>query len=158
MKSIILVGIIWAFNFSEVANKDDKSCVDGGSVSINFQFGNGSTCSGMGICRFGLLFNSGGPNLGAYPSGNVSPGGMMGNIRLNNLDSGFELQFSKDEIVKNQPDKLVFLDGKSAVTFTERFQIPNEVREALEANQDLVIKPGTYPLTFIDGIFTIKFP
>lgn len=152
MKSIILIGIIWAFNFSDVTRSTNTSCVDGGSVSINLQFGHSLACTGWGICNVVLAYSSSGILEGPYPRG------MKGNIILNTLDSGFELQFSKNELMKNQPDKLEFLDGKSEVTFTERFQISDEVREALEAKQDLVIKPGTYPLTFIDGIFTIKIP
>jgi hypothetical protein len=150
MKSIILLGLIWAFNIGDVANKENKSCVDGGSVSISFRVGHGLDCTGWGICYLKLSFSSASGQLGAFP--------MMGSIKLNNLDNGFELKFSKDELMKNQPDKLGFIDGKSEVTFTQEFQIPNEVREALESKQNLTIKPGTYPLTFIDGIFTIKFP
>lgn len=70
----------------------------------------------------------------------------------------FAMELSREEIRNTQPDKLEFLDGKSEITFDKPYTFPDDIKSALGATKDLVIMPGSYPVNFKDGLFTIKFP
>ena len=109
-------------------------------------------CYLLGICRITFI--------NSHPGGLGMPyqDSKSDNILLSEELKSFEIQLSRDRLLESQPDKLEYLDGKSSVTFTQGYDIPVEVESALNASRDLMIRPGTYPLTFIDGIFTIKFP
>jgi hypothetical protein len=154
MKSVILIIVISMLQVCSGFANSGNPLEIGSKLSLAIEFGNGPQCSGWGICHLGMIIGIG--TRGG--TGGAMGFGFTGHIQLNNTNSGFDLDFSKDDLLKYQADKLIYLDGKTNVTFSETFQLSNDIRDALGAGQDLIIRPGTYPLTFIDGIFTIKLP
>lgn len=150
MKTIILLFATCIFCLSIISAESFTYPDDGGRLTVTIEFGSGRDCTGWGICDLDVLYMSEG-----YAR---SFGGLGGRLQVNESDGYFELAFSKDDLAKYQPDKLVLVDGKSEVTFDEGFVFSMEVQDNLDAEKPLEIKPGTYPLKFIDGLFTIKFP
>lgn len=114
------------------------------------EIGQFPNCLFLGLCR--IIF------LGAGPMGTNMTDSPSDNIIISDDLKSFEIQLSKERLVNSQPDKLEYFEGKSTVTFTQGYEFPSEIRSALNASKDLMVRPGTYPLTFVDGIFTIKFP
>ncbi|HUR31533.1 MAG TPA: hypothetical protein VMZ69_08860 [Saprospiraceae bacterium] len=120
-------------------------------VRILVTIGQWPGCIAFGLC--GLVWYREGSNFGVPYADSPTD-----NILISEDMKNLEIQISRDRLLNSQPEKLDYLDGKSSVTITQSFEIPTEIKTALKAQKDLVIRPGTYPLTFIDGIFTIKFP
>jgi len=149
MKQFILICAACLWGFSNVVAVPVIPPEGGGSLSVRFYFGNGRDCDGWGICDVDVMYVSDPKILGGL-------GG--GRLQINPTNNYFELTFSRDDVVKYQPEKMGFLDGKSEVSFETGYVFPEEVRKGLEAERDLIITPGSYPLHFADGLFTIKFP
>ena len=149
MKTIILLFATCALCLSILSAKGVISNA-GGKLTLMVEFGNGRDCTGWGICGVDIL----------YMSDNITKamGGIAGRLQISESERYFELAFSRDDLVKYQPEKLVFVDGRSEITIDDGFVFSKEVQDELDAEKPLEIKPGTYPLKFIDGLFTIKFP
>ena len=69
-------------------------------------------------------------------------------------------------IVKVKAESLTKYDGgsalpyfrdKSSITIPDPYPLPEETCKALKAKPPLTIKPGSYPVTFDDGIYTVIF-
>lgn len=149
MKQFILIFMLGIFCLNTSYGNIWIPPDDGIKVRIILELGSGRDCDGWGICDSQFVI---------YSDGFRGGGALLGSVSVSPDNNYFELTFSRDDLVKYQPDKLGFLADKSVVTFDEQYVFPSEVREAAEAEKDLVIKPGTYPLSFVEGLFTIKIP
>lgn len=151
MKQFILICAACLLGFSNLLAKPITPPDGGGRLSVLLYLGHGRQCEGWGICDMDIVYISDVSVFGGGP-------GFGGRLQISPDNSHIELTFSRDDVIKYQPEKMVFLDGKSEVTFEEGFVFSDEVREGLEADKDLRINPGSYPLSFVDGLFTIKIP
>lgn len=52
---------------------------------------------------------------------------------------------------------LPYFKDKTSVTIPDPYPLPEETCKALGAKPPLTIKPGTYPVTLADGIYTVVF-
>jgi len=149
MKQFILICAACLLGFSNALARPVTPPDGGGRLSVLLYIGHGRHCEGWGICDIEVLYVSDGSILG---------GAAGGRLQITPDNRYVELTFSKEDVMKYQPEKMVFLDGKSEVTFETGYVFSEEVREGLDADRDLKINPGSYPLRFVDGLFTIKFP
>lgn len=151
MKQLIFIYAVSILCISMLTARQKLPPDDGIKVRIVVEFGDGRTCEGWGICDVDFIITS---STDFYDR----LGGIVGNVSITPDNKHLELAFTRDDLLKYQPEKLALVDGRSEVTFVEGYVFPKEVQEELNAEREVEIKPGTYPLTFIDGLFTIKFP
>jgi hypothetical protein len=149
MKQFILICAACLWGFSSVLAVPTTPPDGGGRLNVRFYIGHGRDCVSWGICDIEIMYMSDPSILGGLG---------VGGLQISPDKRYFELSFSRDDVEKYQPEKMVFLDGKSEVTFETGYVFSEEVRKGLEADRDLIITPGSYPLRFVDGLFTIKFP
>lgn len=113
---------------------------EGPKVSVSFEIGKGSFCTGWGLCYI-----------------EITVGVKMGYVETNGGGSWI-LSLPKDVLAKYEPDALVHVDGKSSVTFDEPFVLPAEINKAVGAEQDLMIKANVkYQVSFENGYYRIFF-
>ncbi len=56
-------------------------------------------------------------------------------------------------------DLLIQFDGNNLVTFPDKYVLPQDIRKALGAVDDLIIHANTpYPLKYENGEYIISFP
>lgn len=103
-------------------------------------------CPGLGLCKITVSAN--------YPT----EGMVNGNLGVNNESSNLTIGIPEAEILKSQPDKIVFFKNKTSVFFEEGFTMPTEINTATKAYKAIVIKAGEYPLTYKNGIYYIEIP
>lgn len=71
---------------------------------------------------------------------------------LNTMD----IQLSRSQIQKEQPDKLVYFEGKNSVTFEEDYTFPPDIQEALKSDHPLTVPAGTDTLITDGDNYIIK--
>lgn len=117
-------------------------------IKINLSIGKKSqpeTCPNFGICDFSI-------------STNYRDGFINGTLDVNTVDRSMVLSIYEKDILKVQPDKLVFLKGRNSVTLSEDFTLPSEFNRAANISRPMVFKKGEYLLTYKNGMYIIEFP
>lgn len=102
-------------------------------------------CPGFGFCSFTISVS--------YEEGSVN-----GNLGVDNQTGIMTVGISEADILKVQPDKIIYFKGKNSVTFTEGFTMSAEIKNATKASRNLEIKAGEYPLTYKNGMYYIEIP
>ena len=116
-------------------------------ITIKVEIGRKSlpNCPAFGLCD--VTFNI------SYQEGSVN-----GTLDVSNERSSMILGINERDILKVQPDKIVYLKDKKSVVFAEDFVMPAEINKAVKSLKPLVIKKGEYPLTYKNGVYFIEFP
>jgi hypothetical protein len=138
MKKIILTSIV-ALLFASAS-------FAGVVITIKIEVGKKSqpNCPGFGWCGMSI---------------NVSlEDGMKGTFNYDAERASVIIGIPESEILRVQPNKLVYFKGKSSVVFEEDFIVPQEILSAIKANNSIIIKKGEYPITYTKGIYFIEFP
>jgi len=104
-----------------------------------------TTCPNFGFCDFSINTS--------YQDGSVN-----GTLDVNEERGSMFIAIYEKDILKVQPDKIVYFKGKDSVIFSEDFVLPTEFNIASKVTKPLIIKKGNYPLTFNKGIYYIEFP
>lgn len=101
-------------------------------------------CTGLGICT-AVVTTTG------YCDGSVN-----GTLDVDQERGSMILSLNGNDIQNIQPDKLVFFSNKTELTFDEDFTFPVEFNTAVQATKPLVIKKGTYGLSYKSGKYCIE--
>lgn len=105
----------------------------------------------LGICKIGFCvvidFSDNAPGSGQIPC----------SISINRNDE-LVIQLSEDNISKYDPGLLKYFEGRTTVSFDDTYDITEEVSKGLQPRGQVVIRPGTYPLSYQNGIYTLVFP
>lgn len=104
------------------------------------------SCEGFGICT------------AAVTTTGYSDGSVYGTLDVDQERGSMILSINANDIQNIQPDKLVFFSNKTELTFDEDFTFPVEFNTALQASKPLVIKKGTYDLSYKSGKYCIEIP
>lgn len=92
-------------------------------------------------------------------SANYPTEGMVGgNLGVNNDSKILTVGISEAEILRVQPDKIVYFKNKTSVIFEEDFIMPSEINVATKAYKPIVIRAGEYPITYKNGMYYIEMP
>lgn len=102
-------------------------------------------CSGFGFC---LILRS-----SSYADGAIN-----GSIDVNEERGSMIISINASDIQKMQPDKMSYFNNKSTVIFTEDYALTEDLNRALQAQKPLLIKKGTYDLSYSNGKFYIEIP
>src|SRR5687767_6826125 len=158
MKTIISLLFMTVISMSQLRASDIKAPdYDGPVITIAIEIGIPPMCIwGWRICK--ITFGGPAP----------TKEGLSGVIEYNPKTSGggsgggggssWTLTFSREDFSKYYPDFLSNVDGKNTVTFEGSYTLPSEIRDALGATQDLMIKEKTpYPIVFVGGNYSITF-
>ena len=78
-------------------------------------------------------------------------------MKLDNNQLIMEVRESSLKIYENGTT-LPYLNGKSSITLDEKTELPPSYLQQLGSPRPIVIKAGTYPVTYKDNIYTIVFP
>ncbi len=148
MKTLLVTFIIGILGISSMFANVRIPPTDVLKIFFIFEIGKKPSCIEWSICDVGVFFSSWGA-LG---------GGLMGGLLVDKNKGFFELDFSRDDLIKYQPEKLALIDGRTSITFDEPYVFPKEIQKALGAEKDLLIPKGDYPVVIRDNIYTIKFP
>jgi len=101
-------------------------------------------CPGFGFCKVSISLKE--------------PGMLTGTtLQVDEAKNVLIIGISEKDILENQPDKLGYFRGKSSVLFEEDVIFPKEINQKIGAKNDLLIREGTYPISFSDGVYYIKF-
>jgi hypothetical protein len=68
------------------------------------------------------------------------------------------IQLLENNIAKFDPGLLKFLAGKTTVTIDDTYDITEDISKGLQPQGRVVIRPGTYPFTYVNGVYTFTFP
>jgi len=105
--------------------------------------------TGFGFCLITTLGTEGGSNTSVE---NYCPVQMM--LEGDQLF----LQVTETALATwEQGSTLPYFKGKSSVTFEESAEIPADISRKLGSQVPLVIKAGTYPVTYRNGTYTVTF-
>ncbi len=104
-----------------------------------------ATCPGFGLCSI--------DKTNAYIEGMVN-----GTLDVNEDRGSMIVGLYEKDILKVQPDKMVYFKDKISVIFTEDFVMPAEINAATKASKPLVIKKGEIPLTYRNGMYYFEIP
>lgn len=102
-------------------------------------------CRGFGFC---LIESS--------PS--YTDGAINGSIELYEERGSMIISINESDIQKMQPDKMIYFNNKSTVVFAEDYAMTEDLNRALQAKKPLLIKEGTYDLSYSNGKFFIEIP
>lgn len=75
-----------------------------------------------------------------------------------NRDNEMVIRLSESNLSKYDPELLKYFTGKSTVTFDDTYDITEEISKATQPQGRVIIRPGTYPLLYQNGVYTITFP
>jgi TANFOR domain-containing protein len=156
---------------------NNAGSTQGGSslgASVRIVIGKRShNCAGFGICNIIIVLDP--PPLPprepdppkpdekkgdkAVPDSRLDPKKpkVYGSIRLAEDGNTISVALSEEDIKKHQPDKLIYFNGKSSVTFEQDNPVaPKMWRNRLGVANPLIIKAGTYPLSRSGGFYVIE--
>ncbi|MHC1774919.1 MAG: hypothetical protein AB9834_05835 [Lentimicrobium sp.] len=102
-------------------------------------------CYGFGFC----LITS---------SSSYTDGAINGAIDVNEERGSMIISINESDIQKMQPDKMSYFNNKSTVIFAEDYALTEDLNRALQAKKPLLIKKGTYDLSYSNGKFYIEIP
>jgi hypothetical protein len=117
-------------------------------IRVNLSIGRKSqpaTCPGIGFCSFSV------------GSSNME-GLVNGTLDINEARGSMIIAIAEKDIQKYQPDKLVFFKNKSNLIFTEDYTMPGEINSAAKVTKPLIVKKGTFPLSYKQGMYFIEIP
>lgn len=139
MKKIILTTL--------VALMMASSSFAGVVITVKISIGKKSIpgCPNFGLCDLSIS--------ASYQDGLVN-----GTLAVDQLKQSMILGINEKDILKVQPDKIIYFKGKGSVIFTEDYILPSEFNTAAKVKAPLVIKKGEYPVTYLKGIYYIEFP
>jgi len=144
MKRIFFIALIGILFSSAFAGPTITVKVEIGKKKINGQPVTG--CPQFGFCRISI------ENIGAGTE-NMS----KGTLQVSDDAKSVTIGIQEADILRYQPDKINYFQKKTSVTFDEDFVFPEDINNAAKASKPLVIKAGTYPLSYKDGIYYITF-
>jgi hypothetical protein len=116
-------------------------------IKVELEIGRKSipNCPGFGICSIKV----------SVDAANTA---IMGNLVYDKEKSTVVISIPESEILRYQPDKLVYFKDKSTVTFMENVTFPADVCLALKSSNQIVIKNNTYSITYNKGVYYIEVP
>lgn len=103
-------------------------------------------CKGLSICT------------AAVTTTGYSDGYVNGTLDVDEERGSMILSLIGNDLQNIQPDKMVYFQNKTEITFDEDFTFPVEFNTALQASKPLVIKKGTYDLSYKSGKYCIEIP
>ncbi len=117
-------------------------------IKITLEFGKKSqpNCPGFGLCKCGISFPG------------SQDGSVNGAMDINTDKMSMIIGVNEKDIVNIQPEKIVYFKGKSVVTFEEDYVFLSEFNTAAKITRPIIIKKGTYPLTYKNEYYYIEFP
>ena len=65
------------------------------------------------------------------------------------------INFIAEEMKKTQADVVEYMQSHSSYLFDVEFALPEELWKALGSSTPLIIKKGSYPLEYKDGVYTV---
>ena len=118
-------------------------------ITINFHRPKFDCLRGFGICldwQAGIE-SSGNPNeVGGCP------------VRMKLENDKLVMQVSEAELSRYENgSSLHFFEGKTSITLEDDTELPQEITRDLGSSTPVVIKAGSYPVSFRDGIYTVTF-
>jgi hypothetical protein len=125
-----------------------SSSFAGGVIIFKLQIGKKSqpeTCPAFGFCKFSI-------------SASWQDGFINGTMDVSDEKGVMIVGINESDILKVQPDKIIYFKGKQSVDFVEDFAMPAEINKAVKAVKPLVIRKGEYPMTYKNGVYFIEFP
>jgi len=138
MRKIILISIVMLIGTSTFA-----------AIVINGAFTLGrksKSCEGFGICSATATATG-------YTDGSVN-----GTLDVDPERGSMIISINANDIQNIQPDKLVFFNNKTELTFDEDFTFPVEFNTAVQMSKPLIIKKGMYSLSYKNGKYCIEIP
>ncbi|MFZ4726805.1 MAG: hypothetical protein ACOYMD_15335 [Paludibacter sp.] len=113
-------------------------------ITIKLDIGNKKkNCTGFGLCSIEV-------------SATYQDGFVNGTLAADNVAGNMSLGISEKDILKIQPDKIVYFKGKGSVVFAEDYVLPSEFNKAMNVANPIVIKKGEHPLTYKNGFYYIE--
>ncbi len=158
MKKVILILFsILIFQGYNRACGNENLPADWPTVTITVEIGMPRTCEqGLSVCRIdvGIQFLAGTAELlPADSDGGVGHGGGGGG------GGSWRISIPRENMVKYYPNYLSKFDGQKTVTFEASYVVPDNVRKALGAANNILIRGNVaYPLKYENGEFTITMP
>jgi hypothetical protein len=115
----------------------------GVGVSVDISFGrNYPNCNGRGLCHVKVDID-------------IDKSAGKSHMTLDEERGTLEISTPQKSLIDTQPEKLIDFQGKNSYNFMEDWVAPAELNKALKASKPIVIKAGTYPLKYKNGIYTI---
>lgn len=103
-------------------------------------------CNGLGVCSATLTTKG-------YTESSVN-----GTLDVDQAGGSMILSLNGNDLQNLQPEKLVFFSNRTELTFDEDFIFPVEFNTAVQASKPLIIKKGTYSLSYKNGKYCIEIP
>ncbi|TSA27400.1 MAG: hypothetical protein D4R67_06125 [Bacteroidetes bacterium] len=105
----------------------------------------------LGICKLSFCVTL------DFTDGSLGSGFIPCSITLNR-NNELIIQLSESNISKYDPALLKFFAGKTWVVMDDTYDITEEISKGMQPQGRVVIRPGTYPLSYQHGIYTLTFP
>lgn len=102
-------------------------------------------CYGFGLCIIAS-------------SSSYADGAINGSIDVDEERGSMIISINESDIQKVQPDKMMYFSNKSTVIFAEDYALTEDLNRALQAKKPILIKKGTYHLSYSNGKFYIEIP
>lgn len=102
-------------------------------------------CYGFGLCIIAS-------------SSSYAEGAINGSIDVDEERGSMIISINESDIQKVQPDKMMYFSNKSTVIFAEDYALTEDLNRALQAKKPILIKKGTYDLSYSNGKFIIEIP
>ncbi|MBK6963158.1 MAG: hypothetical protein IPH20_04265 [Bacteroidales bacterium] len=91
-------------------------------------------------------------------SSSYADGAINGTIDVNEERGSMIISINESDIQKVQPDKMMYFSNKSTVIFAEDYALTEDLNRALQAKKPILIKKGSYDLSYSNGKFFIEIP
>ena len=115
------------------------------NIGIHIGRRNVPDCPGFGFCRATVSLKE---------SGMLS----SSTLQVDDTKKALVIGISEKDILENQADKLEYFKGKRSVLFEEDVIFPEEINQKSGSKNSLIIRKGTYPISFSDGVYYLTIP
>jgi len=149
--AILILGLCSNFMFAAGMNTFSMSPDIVITIRINLHTKSSGCSTGFGFCRFQISTGIGGQS--PQYSNDLSAQAYL------NSSNQLVLKISDADLQQYEGGKsLAWFQGKKSVTVSEDYSLGSDLDKALGATSPLVIRAGTYNLTYEGGIYTMIFP
>jgi hypothetical protein len=141
--TLAVILLMVSFNDLRAGNNKTESTTEVRKIIIRIEIEFGGTepqCPGKGLCTWSFDITR----------------GIIGTVNYDGNGNTLSLSFSRKDVETYQPDKLQYLDGET-FELPKNFVLNEEQNRRLGATKPVVLKAGSYPLTFENGIYTVTF-
>lgn len=153
MKKFVILLLLGVFSWTSYVMASESSVMRPDiviTIKIKLHSKKSGCETGFGFC--GIVFN-------ISLEDNLSLGSEMVSAKATVSQNQLYLTFNEADLKSYQKGaSMNYFQGKRTITLDEEYEVPLDVCKALGINKVISIKPGTYPLKYEQGSYTLAFP